>query len=141
MTTMMVCHQLFLSLSNLGMGYFIRASGFMYPLISLVGLNILNLLYVIFILEESRDRNRDKKVLTLDHIKTAFRVIFQPTIIGNGWKLGVVLTCSVLTVATNQNEISNLFVMNSPLCWGSVLLGNYKSYSSIISKSYNGSYH
>ncbi len=137
MTAMIVCFQLGISLSNIYMGYFIRATGFMYPLILLLGLNTLNLFYVTFILQESHGGSRDKdvKILTLSHLKRGLRVIFHPTIKENGWKLGIILSCSVLSQATNQNEISNLFLMNNPLCWGSVMLGNYKSYSSLTSKS------
>ncbi len=134
MTVMFVCNQLGLAVSGIYLGFFIKATGFTWPLVFLGGIGLITLFYVIFILEESHERNYHRKIWTLSHLKTSLRVIFHPTIKENDWKLGIILTCSVLTQATNQNELSNLFVMNSPLCWGSVILGIYRSYDRVISK-------
>ncbi len=126
---MTVSFSMGISITQLYLGYFIKAAGFMYPMILCMGINLLNLLYTITILRDSRKRKKDKKLLSLIYTYKALKVLFRPTIKRNRWKLHIATISFVLYVTMQQSRrgLTNLFLMNSPLCWDSVMLGNYNS--------------
>ena len=125
------------SLSDIWMGYFIDGTGFLYPCILLFAFDILNVIYVLTFVQESRERNNEDKVCTLTHVKTGFQVIFRPTIKRNRWKMYLALSGFVISaiIMINRWGLQNLFLMNSPLCWGSVLLGYFSAATSVIAET------
>lgn len=135
-TTMITGMMIASTISNLFMGHFINETGFTYPLFLVLGYLVVNLFYILFALKESRPRDRNAKIVTIDHLRKGLRVIFRPTIKENGWKLCVILACFVTVGVLNSSQrgVISLFLMNSPLCWGPVLLGYYRSFSGVISK-------
>ncbi len=118
-----------ISITHLYLGYLIKAAGFMYPIVLCIGLVLLNLLYIITILRDSRKRKKDEKLFSLSYTYKALQVLLRPTIKMNGWKLRIATVSFVLCVTLQQSRrgLTNLFLMNSPLCWDSVMLGNYNS--------------
>ncbi len=124
-----------ISITHLYLGYFIKAAGFMYPMILCMGINLLNLLYIITILRDSRKRQKDKKLFSLSYTYKALQVLLQPTIKMNGWKLRIATISFVLCVTMQQSRrgLTNLFLMNSPLCWDSVMLGSYIAATGLFS--------
>ncbi len=118
------------------MGYIINGLGFAYAFLFLIGLNILNMLYVIFIMPESIKNIKDLKEMTnpAKHIQKAFIAITKPTIKENGWKIRLSITTNTVIIIASMGamRMQSLFAMDEPLCWGSVLIGYHGAVNTII---------
>ena len=122
------------SMANIGMGYYIKASGFYYPFFLLVALNLLNLVYAIIGIPDTRRLKPDTKLFTFERLTSSFRVIHKPSLPKTRWKIITFLLVFSISGAllSSRRGIQTLFVLNSPLCWSSVLIGYYNAYSSVL---------
>lgn len=111
-------------------GYFLAATGFNYPFVTSALCLCLNIIYVIFFLEESRPR--DSRVLDGSSRSSARRDIvcgfFFILSLGT-CKAKTVLTLMILIFTSlsfaNSGGLSmvTLYELNEPLCWSEILIG------------------
>ncbi len=120
------------SIANIGMGYYIQNHGFYYPFFLLIGLNLINLVYTVVGIPEIREFKPGIKLLTFEHLTKSFQVIYKPSV--SKWKIIIfVFAFNVSgTLLSSRRNLETLFVLNSPLCWSSVLIGYYNAYSSVV---------
>ncbi|XP_062585241.1 lysosomal proton-coupled steroid conjugate and bile acid symporter SLC46A3-like [Saccostrea cucullata] len=112
-------------------GYFIKATQYFYPMMTVSCIfGLLNLL-VIFILPETKERRKDKNRNKLSFLfkdtKNAFSFYVSKNDEGTRWKYVsflVIFGCYSLTM-TGDTSILTLYQISQPFCWGSVKVGWY----------------
>ena len=115
----------------LGIGYWIRASGYFWPYLFVIGGNAIALLYGIFFIPETVQKSRTAKFQFKDIINS-----FKLYIVDDGtkrrWKLQVLTLSYMVEIIFMMGGIFTLFEMNAPLCWDSVFIGYYSATSDTI---------
>lgn len=125
----------------LSTGYFLRAEGFNWPFFTSAVLQSLNLLYAIFILEETLKRPPDDSA-ALDapprsSVMYALAYGIYQLFAGASRRRNVLLVLLLLVLSTyvfaNTGGLSmiTLYELNEPLCWSEILIG----YGSALSVS------
>jgi PCFT/HCP family folate transporter-like MFS transporter 1/3 len=123
--------------AQIGLGYFIKATGFFYPYITLCGFLILNLIYVILFVPETVGADRSFRYRVTDfHIGRSCRAtvaVFTETEDRRNVKIWLLLIitffCSIPLVSRFTMIV--LFTMNIPLCWGPEKIGVYAAISNV----------
>ena len=113
--------------SQIALGEAIAAMGYMYPFIIILGVQILNLVYIIFILPETLYKLPNTTLFSCDNYKQTFRLYFSLSMRGKRLSLWLGLCVMGLCSAVNMvnNETITLYLVNRPLCWDSKLVGYY----------------
>ncbi|XP_023930958.1 solute carrier family 46 member 3 isoform X1 [Lingula anatina] len=112
------------SLTQLGLGYLIETTGFMYPILIAAGLQLINIIYVC-LLKETIQRSEDAKFLSCEN----FQKIFRLFVVDNGshrlWKIRLLMLCTFIIglPCIAVYDVQTLFQLNAPLCWTSVKIG------------------
>ena len=122
-----MCIAVGLVVSQLGVGYLINYFGFLVPLLVCLGCNIVNILYVMFLVKESLHRpDRDQaKFWTLENHKRVLLLYIKDTATHRRWKLIVALLLLFMVVFADLGriDITTLYVLGPPFCFTSVLIG------------------
>ncbi|KAG8584894.1 hypothetical protein GDO81_004811 [Engystomops pustulosus] len=110
-------------------GYIIRGLGFRWSFALPALLHILNILYIIFILEETVKRSAfQQNVLSKEGFKELFSgvfVLFQHASCKKRLAIGLLLFAFMSYLFSNIGAVSlfTLYELDSPLCWDPVLVG------------------
>ncbi len=123
------------TVSQICIGYIIGKLGFVPAFLFLIACNLVNILYVIFLVPETIKEQKDLTEMKnpLRRLQKGLKTIVVPTIIENKWSLWLILIVNTIITLANMGgfRLSTLFAMNSPLCWNSVLLGYYGAFDAI----------
>lgn len=121
-------------LAKLSSGYFIRATGFFWPLVFAISLSIFSSIIFILIVPETvkkgtfSDLSPKKSILRTLTFYSGSKNKPKPNKL-QFW------FCLLAFAALSQSvigefDLDTLYVLNSPFCWGSVKIGNYGAFAS-----------
>ena len=117
------------AIANLFVGYWIKAQGFFYPLIFVICGKGVALLYAIFLIPETLKREnpteQDSKKLTFEDTVSAFKLCLYDDGSGRRWKLNILFVSFAVAELVSIHSVMTMYLMNTPLCWASVEIGNY----------------
>lgn len=128
-------------LSGMGListGYFLHAAGFDWPFFTAAMFHLLNLVYAIFILEESRVIDSAAYAETNTHIfKKLTRGIYSLFTVGSRRRncllaLLIVIFCSFSFAYFGGLNLVTLYELNKPLCWNEILIGYGSALSTAV---------
>lgn len=122
--------------ASISTGYFLHASGFNWPFFTSALFQVVNLLYAIFILEETRVIDKSETMAccrALKKLACSIYNLFAEGSRGKKWVLLllIVIFSSLSFVNTGGLSIITLYELNKPLCWSEILIG----YGSAVSTS------
>ncbi|XP_029643288.1 solute carrier family 46 member 3-like isoform X2 [Octopus sinensis] len=123
-------------LANMSAGYFIRATGFFWPLVFATSLSIFSSIIFIFIVPETvkkgsfSDLSPKKSILRTLKFYTGSKNKPKPNKL-KFW-LCLLAFAALSQSVIGQFDIDTLYVLNSPFCWDSVKIGNYGAVSSFV---------
>ncbi|XP_073685802.1 lysosomal proton-coupled steroid conjugate and bile acid symporter SLC46A3 [Garra rufa] len=132
--------------ASISTGYFLHTTGFNWPFFTSAMFHVVNLLYAIFILEETRVIDRSETVGCCRAMQKLVCAIYNLFAGGSGqrkWVLVLlILTFSSLSfVNTGGLSMITLYELNEPLCWSEILIGYGAAVStSIFITSFVGVY-
>ena len=113
--------------SQLALGYIIKDLGYMWPFGILGSLVLLDILYIIFCVVETVIPSCKVPLMSTEHIKGTFRLYLRDDGSSRRWKLWV--TLSIVVIAglpeLGGQDPKTYHLLDSPLCWNSVLLGQF----------------
>ncbi|XP_051973593.1 solute carrier family 46 member 3-like isoform X1 [Xyrauchen texanus] len=113
--------------ASISTGYFLRASGFNWPFFTSAIFQVVNLLYAIFILEETKVIDRSETVACCRTLQKLVSGIYYLFFGGNrrSWilVLMIVIFTSISFANTGGLSMMTLYELNEPLCWSEVLVG------------------
>ena len=114
---------------QVGVGYWIRLTGFFQPFIFILVLAVLNMIYVIFFVPETIKRTPGTRVCGTDTYCKIFRLYFTDDGTGKRWKLAFLLAVvfSISFVMVSLPDVLSLFMLDAPLCFDSVLIGYFQA--------------
>ena len=116
---------LFLSVTaNLGIGYWIRASGFLLPYFFVFGTQIIAMVYALCFIPETVKKNPSAKLKPAD-VLNMFLILFKDTEKKRRWKIHILLFSFCIDLTFYSGALLTLFQMNAPLCWGPVLIAYF----------------
>ncbi|XP_064622759.1 lysosomal proton-coupled steroid conjugate and bile acid symporter SLC46A3-like [Lineus longissimus] len=133
MAVLETCLAVAVSISELGLGYFVEKLGFLYPTLTLLGILVIDLIYVWLFVPETRP---SRKVLRSPRQSfIAFCAVYTQREGKRRIKL-MLLNIMTLTflMGCGGASVGLLFMMNTPLCWGPVQMGIYLAISSLVSQ-------
>ncbi|XP_063059394.1 lysosomal proton-coupled steroid conjugate and bile acid symporter SLC46A3 [Engraulis encrasicolus] len=115
-------------------GYFLRAYGFNWPFLTSALAQLVNLLYAVLFLGESRVVESQEKVSCSDALQKlvkGIQHIFSGGSRNRNYLLGLLITIFSLYTFADMGGLSmiTLYELNEPLCWSEILIG----YGSAIS--------
>ena len=124
------------AISNLFVGYWIKAHGFFGPLVFVLGVTFLALLYAIFLipetLAETSQTTTNSKRMTWRHLKHGVMLYLQDNGTGRRWKLNILVISYLVAEIITVYRVMTLFEMNAPLCWNSVMIGYFGASAMLI---------
>ncbi|XP_060752302.1 lysosomal proton-coupled steroid conjugate and bile acid symporter SLC46A3 [Tachysurus vachellii] len=119
-------------------GYFLHAAGFNWPFFTAAMFHLLNLVYAIFILEESRVIDSAAYAGTNTHIfKKLTLGIYSLFTVGSRRRncllaLLIVIFCSFSFAYFGGMNLVTLYELNEPLCWNEILIGYGSALSTAV---------
>ncbi|KAJ8342526.1 hypothetical protein SKAU_G00324540 [Synaphobranchus kaupii] len=129
--------------ASLSTGYFLRAAGFNWPFVTSTLIQCANLLYVVFVLEETVKRREDPLLAPEDgpsHRRPVLRLVYGVYLLfaAGGRRRNTLLTLLLLTFTfytfANMGGLSmvTLYELNAPLCWSEILIGYGSALSTVV---------
>ncbi|XP_051972538.1 solute carrier family 46 member 3-like [Xyrauchen texanus] len=114
--------------ASISTGYFLRAAGFNWPFFTSAMFQVVNLLYAIFILEETKVIDRSETVACCRVLHKLVSGIYNLFAGGNrktGWILVLMIVIFSTLSFSNTGGLSviTLYELNKPLCWSEILVG------------------
>ena len=116
--------------AELGIGYWIKASGYFYPTIFVAGIYVVTILYIVFLVpetvhKEETMKNTDK-LLSLKIIIDGFKVLTRGKETRRPLKLALLLSIfAIWGLDMGRESVMTLFELDAPLCWDSVMIGYF----------------
>ena len=124
------------AVANLFVGYWIKAQGFLWPMVFVAGGKVLALIYaVLFIPETVKNPNQgdgNQNKMRLKDFFTGLRLIYKDNGTGRCSKINLLLAALIIGSLISAYSILILFQLNDPLCWDSVYIGYFSSSSMLI---------
>lgn len=121
--------------SQIATGYVINLLGFMYPLIILGGIHVINLLYTVFLLPESRKGDlRNVSLFSREHFRKMWQLYTKDDESRRRWKLQLCLFLLFITVMVQlgSSDCIVYFLISFPLCFTPVLIGYYQVFELVF---------
>ena len=114
-------------LSDVGIGYAIKLLGYFYRFLILLSINVLNLLYTHFAVEESIIKKDNVKFFTAKHVKQTLLLYTKNDDTNRRWKIWIVMVILLLIgcIDFGNTDIQTYKLLKTPLCFTSVLVGYF----------------
>ena len=115
--------------SSFATGVVIEKLGFFYSFFIVIGFNLLNLLYIIFLIKETLPRQEDSKFFSCRHLRGTLNVYTNGSVPGRRYRLIIclVILFIVCAVQIGRPDAETYFLIGAPFCWSSILIGTYSS--------------
>lgn len=115
-------------LSQLATGYFIEALGYVWPLLTSLGVLSLGLVFIVFFLQETLNRSEVVKVSFNQGFRNIFSFYVHPptNVMYKRKDFLFLVFIFFVYVISYGNSIDTIFLMNEPFCWGSRQIGYVK---------------
>lgn len=114
--------------ASISTGYFLRAAGFNWPFLTSAAFQLVNLLYAVVFLAESRVvEGEDSRGACGESLKKLLKGV-QQIFVGGTWKRNCLLVLlitifSLFTLCASGSSMVTLYELNEPLCWSEILIG------------------
>ncbi len=120
--------------SDIGIGYAINLLGYLYPFIILLGIHFVNLVYTFFGVQESIIKRENVKFFSILHVKKMWALLTVDNESKRRWKLQLLLVALSLinAIDTGNGDIQTYKLLKSPLCFTSVLIGDFTAVMFVI---------
>lgn len=114
-------------ISNVGMGYAIKALGYFYPYLILLCFHVANLAYTYFLVKESIPRQSGARFFSTSHLQKMMSLFGKDDGTNRRWKLQALMLVLFLAAAIDNGnmDINSYKMLKTPLCFTSVLIGYY----------------
>uniref|UniRef100_A0A8C2CUS4 Solute carrier family 46 member 3 n=1 Tax=Cyprinus carpio TaxID=7962 RepID=A0A8C2CUS4_CYPCA len=114
--------------ASISTGYFLHAVGFNWPFFTSAIFQVVNLIYAVFILEETRVIDQSETVACCQAMQELARGICNLFVGGSSQRkwvlvLLIVTFSSLSFVNTGGLSMITLYELNEPLCWSEILVG------------------
>ncbi|XP_043929201.1 solute carrier family 46 member 3 [Protopterus annectens] len=125
-------------IASLTSGYFVNAVGFSWPFLIASLLHFINIIYVIFFLEETVHVEESQQMASsLEYIKDLFSGVFLmfKTSAFNKRLLIILMLIAFMTynfANVGGASLFTLYELNTPLCWNTVLIGYGSALSTLV---------
>ena len=120
-------------------GVWIKHSGYQSPFLFILGLHVINLVYITCFLPESlpEDLESTSKTCSFHNCKSVHQLLVKARP-GGRWRLGMTLLVSILVLFTGStiSLMAVLFTKNFPLCWSATLIGFFFGVKSGVKVSF-----
>ena len=132
-TLLDILEQLASIVGPIGIGYWIKHQGYLWPIVAIMACKCINTAYAIFFIPETVKKDENAKFLSLSHMKRSAEVFVKNDETNRRWKLWILLLVFI-TYCIGYGVMTplSLFELNTPLCWDSVTIGYYKTASSVV---------
>ena len=132
-TLLTILEEMVSIIGPIGIGYWIQKQGYLWPVVfSMIG-RFIYMAYAIFCIPETIQKDRNAKLFTLSHIKRSALVFMKKDDQNKRWNLWMLLLAFILTcIGLEVYSSLSLFELNTPLCWGAVIIGYYKTTSAAV---------
>ncbi|KAK3790273.1 hypothetical protein RRG08_034836 [Elysia crispata] len=113
------------TLSHFASGYFIEAVGYVWPMVTGLAVITLSFVLTVLLLQETLDKSKVKKVSLCQGIKGIFSFYFDEPVNPLFKRKDFILLGLVFFAFSSSlgSQISTIFLMNEPFCWGSRQMG------------------
>ena len=123
------------AIATIGTGYLVTAIGLLYPTLIVLGINILNLLYVCVSLPETVIPDKNAKFFSLKHVLHPLHLVFNSGDVI--CKRSIILLSLVIFFLTglpilSDPNITILFLQNSPLCFTVVMATIFSAVKNLL---------
>ena len=129
MTIIQVIIYLSGGVSDLVVGYFINAVGYLWPTLFVCCGMTLTILYAVFLIPETVVKIPMAKKIQSGDFTRALKMYKTDNGSGRLWKLRIVSFAFFIAYSTHNMGAVRLMIMNAPLCWGPVLFGYFEGFS------------
>lgn len=123
------------ALGSVLVGYMIHSLGFFYPQLFCAGGKILCLVYAVFFIPETvrkESQSASQPQTQCGAVKNGLKLYFVDNGSGRRLQLSLLLLSYLVSQLISPDDVLTLFEMNNPLCWNSVLIGNFGAVSETI---------
>ena len=126
------------TLGQLATGFFIDYFGFFLANVLLLVIMLTNLFYVVVLLGETNPRKDPGRsmpsLLSLDSITRPVKLYIKDNGTNRRWIMISVLSLCALNsfIVHGSAETTTLYFLNTPLCWGSVMIAIFNSYNWLV---------
>ena len=119
--------------ANLAIGFLIPLIGYVYCYVLCTCLHTLNLLYVIFIVIETREKDPDVRLFSVTHFVKIFKMFLKDNDDKRRWKLLLAMFLLFLSCCIELGGSDNItyFQIHRPICFTPVLIGFWQVYYNI----------
>ncbi|XP_007898791.2 solute carrier family 46 member 3 [Callorhinchus milii] len=114
----------------LSSGYFLNAVGFNWPFLTITLINFVNIMYIVFFLEETvnKSENESNGVSGFDRLREIFSgisVLYTSSDVRKRIQISLLLFIFSMYILANFGSASLfiLYELNAPLCWNEILIG------------------
>ena len=124
------------TLGQLATGFVIDYLGFFLAHILLLVIMVANLFYVVVLLGETNPRKDPGRssLLSLDSITRPVKLYVKDNGTNRRWiMISVLSPCGLNSfIVQGPSETTTLYFLNTPLCWGSVMIAIFNSYNRLV---------
>ncbi|XP_076098381.1 lysosomal proton-coupled steroid conjugate and bile acid symporter SLC46A3-like [Mytilus galloprovincialis] len=109
--------------ANITSGYLIRYTGFLYSVVACLSVTILTLILIIFLPETVQSKKNFQSVSQIQYFKNSINFYIHKG--PSRWKYIILAASFSLSVmpTIGRNNVQIFYLLNSPYCWSSVLIG------------------
>ena len=132
-TLLTILEQLVSVIGPIGIGYWIKKQGYLWPIVFAMTGKYINTIYAVFFIPETVKKDKSTKFLSLSHMKRSVQVFAKNDETNRRWKLWTLLLVFIAyCIGFGVMTPLSLFELNTPLCWDSVTIGYYKTTSTAV---------
>lgn len=115
--------------SQIYTGYMIKSLGYVYPFLLLEALHAVNLLFVIFYIQETVVPRGKVGFLSFAHLKKTAGLFIKDDGTNRRWKLQILVLVSVLNymVDIGSGDVYTVYILGAPFCFSSILIGYFNA--------------
>ena len=132
-TLLNVLEQLVSIIGPIGIGYWIKQQGYLWPIVFAIAGKCINAVYAVFFIPETVKKDENTKFLTPSHLKRSVQVFVKNDETNRRWKLWTLIVIfTTYCFGFGVMIPLSLFELNTPLCWDSVTIGYYDTTSTAV---------
>ncbi len=115
------------AISQVSIGYIIKAVGYVYPFLYVEIFHVINLFLVFFYIKETVHITPNGKLFNKNNYNKVIQIFTKDNETKRRWKLCIALLILLIVgiVDIGMFDVMTLLMLNSPLCFSSVLIGYY----------------
>ena len=104
---------------SFGAGYFIQASGFLWPMFSSAVFTAVSIVFVILLPETYTKDKRKQASSAWENLHNAYKLFFGKSNAGKRWMLNILMLAFLFTMFTilGRSNVDTLYQLNNPFCW------------------------